>query len=125
MAIEDAALGRLTKEHLKTHNQVTRQKAELEQIGENLILLGTSLKTHPQDIDIADAKIMLRHDHAQERTILRTGLDMSAIIQTLQEFQQATQQGQQLVHRLEDAGMKHIVQGLSNRQPKPTDIPTR
>ncbi len=43
MSMEDTELGRLTKDHLETHNQVARQKAELEQIGENLILLGETL----------------------------------------------------------------------------------
>ena len=46
MSMEEAELGRLTKDHLETHDQVARQKAELEQIGENLVLLGETLKNN-------------------------------------------------------------------------------
>ena len=73
MTIGDTELGRLTKDHLQTHNQVARHRAELEQFGENLILLGNNLKAHPQDISVAEAKVMLKDDHAQDRTILWTG----------------------------------------------------
>ena len=52
MSIEDAELGKLTRDHLYAHEQVARQKAELEQIGESLILLGSNLRKHPQDIRI-------------------------------------------------------------------------
>ena len=37
MDIEDAILGKLTKDHLQTHDMVARQTAELEQIGDDLI----------------------------------------------------------------------------------------
>ena len=122
MTIRDTELGRLTKAHLQTHNQVARQKAELEQFGENLILLGSSLKAHPQDIHVAEAKVMLKDDHDQDRTILWTSLDIPTVIHALEELNLATQREQNLAHRIREAGMGHIIEGLSNRTTPTTGI---
>ena len=47
MSIENAELGKLTRDHLYAHGQVAMQKAELEQIDENLILLSSNLRKYP------------------------------------------------------------------------------
>ena len=121
MTIGDTELGRLTKDHLQTHNQVARHRAELEQFGENLILLGSSLKAHPQDISVAEAKVMLKDEHAQDRTILWAGLDIPTILHTLEELHLTTQREQDLAHRIREAGMGHIVEGISNRRAPTAD----
>jgi hypothetical protein len=116
MTIGDTELGRLTKDHLQTHNQVAKHRAELEQFGDNLILLGNNLKAHPQDISVAEAKVMLKDDHTQDRTILWTALDIPTILHELEELHLATQREQDLAHRIREAGMGHIVEGISNRR---------
>ena len=76
MSIEEAELGKLTKDHLYTHDQVSRQKAELEKIGEDFVLLGNNLKKHPQNIRIGEAKITLKADRNEDRIVLWSTLDI-------------------------------------------------
>ena len=92
MSMEDAELGKLTRDHLYAHGQVARQKAELEQIGENLILLGSNLRKYPQNIRIGEAKITLKDDQNEDRTLLWSTLDIADIFHTVEDLKQATEQ---------------------------------
>ena len=122
MSIEDAELGKLTRDHLYAHDQVARQKAELEQIGEDLILLGENLKKHPQNIRIGEAKITLKGDRDEDRTVLWSTLDITDIFHTVEELRQATEREQQVADQMREAGMGYIVDGLEIRKPAPPDI---
>ena len=103
--MEDAELGKLTRDHLYAHGQVARQKAELEQIGENLILLGSNLRKYPQNIRIREAKITLKDDRNEDRThpLVHVGA-IADIFHIVEDLKQATEQEQQAAHQLREAG---------------------
>ena len=119
MSIEDAELGKLTRDHLYAHDQVARQKAELEQIGENLVLLGSNLRKQPQNIRIGEAKITLKGNGNEDRTALRSTLDIADIFHIVENLKQATEREQQIAHQIREAGMGYIVDGLESRKPAP------
>ena len=121
MSMEDAELGKLTRDHLYAHSQVTRQKAELEQIGENLILLGSNLRKYPQNIRIGEAKITLKDDQNQDRTLLWSTLDIADTFHIVEDLKQTTEREQQIAHQLREAGMGYIVDGLESKKPAPPD----
>ena len=50
MTMDNADLGKLVDDHEKTHDQVSKLTAELERIGEGLILLGNNLNQRPETI---------------------------------------------------------------------------
>ena len=123
MNTEDTEFGKLVKDHLYTHEQVSEQRAELEQIGENLVLLGNNLKEHPQNIHIGEAKITLQDDRHGDRIIRLSTMNIADILHTVEELKQATEREQQLAGRIREAGMGHIVDGLENRRLQTRDIP--
>ena len=122
MNIEDATLGKLTKDHLRTHQLVARQKAELEQMGDDLILLGNNLKNRPQDIRIGEAKITLKSEQHEERIVLPSQLDICHVLQRVQELNELLQREEQLETGLRNAGMSYIVDGLKTRKQPTRDI---
>lgn len=117
MSIEDASLGKLTKDHLRAHQQVSEYGAELEQIGEDLILLGNNLKKRPQDIRIGEAKITLKIDRNQDRIVLLSQLNILEILRKVVELNQASEQKERLAGQITETGMGYIVDGLENRTP--------
>ena len=122
MSIEDAELGKLTRDHLYAHEQVARQKAELEQIGESLILLGSNLRKNPQNIRIGEAKITLKNRN-EDRTVLWSTLDIADIFHIVEDLKQATDREQKVAHQIREAGMGYIVDGLESKKPAPLEIP--
>ena len=118
MSIEDAELGKLTRDHLYAHEQVARQKAELEQIGESLILLGSNLRKNPQNIRIGEAKITLKNRN-EERTVLWSTLDIADIFHIVEDLKKATDREQKVAHQIREAGMGYIVDGLESKKPAP------
>ena len=123
MNTEDTEFGKLVKDHLYTHEQVSEQRAELEKIGEELILLGNNLKEHPQNIHIGEAKITLQDNRHEDRIILLSTMNIAEILHTVEDLKQATEREQRLAGRIREAGMGHIVDGLENRRMKTRDIP--
>ena len=91
MEVGDAELGKLTKDHLEAHEQVANRRAELEQIGENLVLLGETLKNRPQTISFEEAKLTLKDSHFQEKTVLLRTLDLRNVIETVEDLSQAVE----------------------------------
>ena len=122
MNIEDATLGKLTKDHLQTHQQVARQKAELEQMGDYLILLGNNLKNRPQDIRIGEDKITLKSERNEERIVLPSQLDICQVLRRVQELNELLQMEERLETGLKNAGMGYIVDGLKSRKQPTRDI---
>ena len=122
MSIEDASLGKLTRDHLRAHEQVSKYAAELEQIGDDLILLGNNLKKRPQDIRIGEAKITLKSDRNQDRIVLLSQLNIPGILHKVVELNQTTEQEKRLAGQIKEAGMGYIVDGLENRKPPTPDI---
>ena len=123
--MDNTDLGRLIHDHLNAHEQAVSLKAELEQMGEDLILLGDNLKQQPENIRSSEAKIILKDKHYDDRTILWQRLNMNAIFQTLEEFKQAARLEQQLASQLSSAGMEYIVKGLAKRKPPMRDLRER
>ena len=120
--MEDATLGKVTNDHLHIHEQVSRDKAELEQIGDALILLGNNMKKHHPDIRIGEAKVTLKSDQNEEIIVLLSQLDIVSIIQKVEKLNEATDQEKRLTAQLREAGRDYIVDGLENRRPPAPDI---
>ena len=112
-------MGKLTRDHLYAHGQVARQKAELEQIGENLILLGSNLRKYLQNIRIGEAKITLKDNQNEDRTLLWSTLDITDIFHIVVDLKQATEREQQIAHQIREVGMGYIVDGLESKKPAP------
>ena len=117
--MEDAELGKLTRDNLYAHDQVARQKAELKQIGESLILLGSNLRKYPQNIRIGEDKITLKDDQNQDRILLWSTLDIDNIFHIVEDLKQATEREQQIAHQIREAGMGYIVDGLESKPALP------
>ena len=113
--MEDAKLGALVRSHHEAHDQVVELRAELEKIGEELILLGTNLTKDPGRIQIGEADIKLTDESENGRVLIRSSLETAGICQKLAEFQRASAHQQQTAQDLRNAGMGHIVYGLDNR----------
>lgn len=120
--MENAELGKLIQDHRATHKQAARKKAELEQIGEELILLGNNLKNQPQNIRSGEAKITVKDSGGDEKTILLSTLDTDRICNAVDELIQFAAQEQQIARQLRDAKMGYIVDGLENRRSQTPDI---
>ena len=82
-----------------------------------MTLLGNNLKKHPQNICVGEAKVTLKADRNEDRTVLWCRLDILGIFQTLEELKQATELEQQLADQIREAGMGYIVDGLESRKP--------
>jgi hypothetical protein len=117
MSMDDAELGRSIRDHLCAHNQVARYRAELEQAGEAMALLGDNLKKDPPNIRVWEAKITLKDDHGEDRTVPRSTLNMARIFDMVENLKQAAETERQLAHRIRENGMGHVVDGLRNRRP--------
>ena len=87
-----------------------------------MILLGNNLKKHPQNICVGEAKVTLKTDRDEDRTVLWCRLDIPSIFQTLEALKQATELEQQLVNQIREAGMGYIVDGLESRKPPTPDM---
>ena len=124
MTMEDAELGRLTKDHLHSHAQVSKYKAELEQVGDDLILLGNNLKKNSQNIRVGEAKVTLKSDRNEDRTVLWSRLDIADVFQTVEKLKQANEVEQQLARQINEAGMGYIVDGLESRKAPIPDMLT-
>ena len=122
MSIEDAELGKLTKDHLETHQQVARQKAELEQIGEDLILLGENLRKRPENIRFWEAKLTLKDGRNEDKIVLLDTFNIDRIFNTVNELTQATEREKGLARQIREAGMGYIVDGLESRKPPTPNI---
>ena len=116
MSIEDEELGRLTNEHLHSHNEASRLKAELEQVGEILILLGNNLKKNPQQIRPEEARVILKDQRNEDRVIRWSTLSVSEALQMLDQFKRATEYEKEIADRLRNLDMGHMVDGLENRK---------
>ena len=116
MSIEDEELGRLTNEHLHSHDEASRLKAELEQVGESLILLGNNIKKNPQQIRPEEARVILKDQRNEDRPILWPTLSISKTLQMLDQFKKATEHEREITDQSRDLGMRHIVDGLENRK---------
>jgi hypothetical protein len=117
MSMDDAELGRSIRDHLCAHNQVARYRAELEQAGEAMALLGDNLKRDPLNIRVREAKIILKDDHCEDRTVPRSMLNIARIFDMVENLKQAAETERQLAHRIRENGMGHVVDGLRNRRP--------
>ena len=113
--MENAELGRLVQDHRDMHQLAARRRAELEQVGEYLILLGNNLKNHPQSVRPGEAKITVTDANGDDRTILLSELDAGRIRDTVDELIQSAEQERGFAHRLRETNMGYIVDGLENR----------
>ena len=116
--MDNADLGKLINDHLNAHEQVVNLRAELEQTGEHLILLGDNLKKHPENIRSGEAKIILKDKQYDDRTILWRRLNIADIFQTLEQYKESAALEKQLARMLSEAGKGYIVEGLANRKPQ-------
>ena len=125
--MDNADLGELINSHLNAREQVVRLKAELEQIGEDLILLGNNLKGHLENIRSGEAQIVLKDTGYADRTVLWRRMDIADIVRTLEDYQEAAVLEKQLASRLIEAGKGYIVEGIANTKPPTRDLrePTR
>ena len=112
--MEHEQLGKLVEDHQDTHERVAEQEAKLEEVGDNLILLGNNLKKDPLNISIGQAKITLKGDRYEDKNVLRSALNMSNIFQAVEELRQDKDQKQQLEGQLRENGMGYIVDGLNS-----------
>ena len=122
MTMDNVDLGELVDDHEKTHDQVSKLTAELERIGEGLILLGNNLKQRPETIRAREAKIILKDEQHNDRTVLWSELDIADVLRALEEFQRASVREQQLARQLSEVGKHYIVEGLNNRRPSMPDL---
>ena len=122
MEMEDAELGRLARDHLCAHEQVARQKAELERVGEDLMLLGDNLKRRPQSIRVEEAKVTLKDDRGEDRTVPWSALNVADIFRTVNGLRGAMERERQLAGRMRGAGMGYMVDGPESRSPPGPDM---
>lgn len=120
--MDNADLGKLINDHLDAHERVVNLKAELEQIGEDLILLGNNLKQQPENIRTGEAKIILKDKKYEDRTVLWQKLNIVDILHTLEAYKTDAVREKQLENNLSDAGKEYIVAGLANRKPPIRDL---
>ncbi len=125
MTMDNADLGKLVDDHEKTHDQVSKLSAELERIGEGFILLGNNLQQSPETILVGEAKIIVKDENHNDRTLIWSELGIANVLRTLEEFQQASAREQQLARQLSEAGKHYIVEGLKNRRPSTPDLSER
>ena len=122
LPMNNAELGNLVDDHEKTHNLLTELKAKLERVGEDLTLFANNLTQRPDAIRIEESKIVLKDQPHDDRTLLRSDLDLPKILQILREYQQTTLRKKQLENKLTEAGKRYIVDGLQNRKPPTRDL---
>ena len=120
--MDNEDLGELINNFLNAHEQVANLKAELEQIGEDLILLGVNLKQHPENVRFEEAKIILKDKWNDDRTVLERRVSISEIFQTLEDCQEAAVLTEQLARQLSKAGKGRVVEALANMKASLRDL---
>ena len=118
MSMDDAELGRSIRDHLCAHNQVARYRGRTRAGRRGTWpCSATTSKKIPMNIRVWEAKITLKDDHGEDRTVPRSTLNMARIFDMVENLKQAAETERQLAHRIRENGMGHVVDGLRNRRP--------
>ena len=120
--MQNSELGETIREHERVHDLAVRHRAELEQMGDFLITIGSHLKKDPDSLGLEEAKAIVRNKHDEETAILWSQIDISRILEKMYELRKASTREKELARELIENGLEYVVEGLKNRKGPTPDI---